>query len=137
MSHQHEDEAEEYAEISKYIEDLDIIDNQKISYAMSKLHELFDHMYKRNGRPNPLKFPEDSIEGALSVSVSLSIPPYTVYRHSEIRIPKISSISLHASLLHRENKDNPVQWFKTLDGFLNQVDNWYNYEMSLPIPEEN
>jgi hypothetical protein len=137
MNETHDHEHVNYENVKEYLEQLEPIDNKKISYAVSKLSELFEHMHKRNGRPDLLKFPEDGLEGAISVSISFTLPPYAIYKHSDLKVPKIASIGLHASLLHRENKDNPVQWFKTMDGFLAQVDNWYNYEMSLPIPKEN
>jgi hypothetical protein len=136
MSNTHEHEDVEHGTIEEYIESLSIIDNEKLSYAMSKLCELFEHMHERNGRPDPSNFENDGIEGAISVNVTLTLPPHAIYKQSDLKIPRITSVSLHASLLHRENKNNPVQWFKTMDGFLNQVDNWHKHEMSLPIPEE-
>ena len=126
----------EYETVTEYISGLDIIDNKKISYGMSRLHELYGHMNKRIGRPDALNFAEDSIEGSIAINISMSIPPYSVYRESDIKTPKIVGIGLHVQLLHRKHQNDPVQWFSTLDGFLNQIENWYNYEMSLPILEE-
>lgn len=136
MSHTHKHEDFEYQSMTEYIKSLDIIDNEKISYGMSKLYEMYSHMNQRTGRPDASRFSEDSIEGSIGINISMSIPPYAAYKESEIKVPKIVGIGLHAQLLSRQHKNDPVQWFKTLDGFLNQVENWYNYEMSLPLPEE-
>jgi hypothetical protein len=111
-----------------------IIDNQKLEESLKLLSELYDHMQKRTGKPDPNNY-KDHNEGTISVGLNFIFSPYMKYSKDQDIKNVGYSITVYTNFLQKQHEQADCQFFGSIDAMLNQIKNWHGYEMSLKIEE--